>query len=394
MTGTVQPVFLFGVARSGTNLLARALDAHPATTVVRDPLMPLFRAWRNAVAARTAVATRFDPTAPFQDYYFDADGPVLLEAMLEADPGLPIEGLAGLREAVHERAALESGAHAAVFADWRGNTAAELFADALRLMASWSDGASAEADPVVAIKEVWTLEFARPLARAFPEARFLVIHRDPRAVLASLIELARRDPDQAAHTVSYMRHWRKHMAVSHRLAKDPALSGCIAAVRFEDLVARPESEMAAVYQFLNLPVSAVGAPRDRSAWPSNSSFADAGAGVDAGAAARWRTYLSPDVIAAVDYHCGPEMALLGYEPVDPSGDAADGVLRHVQEAHLRPGKWRSDSGDPAADMAWEARRREILDGRRADSDEIRRSFLFEDVFGALAEAAASTRKVS
>ncbi|MEQ9248576.1 MAG: sulfotransferase, partial [Nitratireductor sp.] len=248
---------------------------------------------------------------------------------------------------------------------------------------------------IAAVKEVWTLEFAPALARAFPEARFLIIHRDPRAVLSSLIELADRNPDQAAHTVSYMRHWRKHVAVAHHLFGDPALSYRFASVRFEDLVARPKIELAAIYEFLGLTVSTDLSPAETShTWLSNSSFAGAGAGIDVAASDRWRTYLSPDVIAAVDFHCEPEMRLLGYQPLDMRSEATEGVMRYVQEAHRRPGKWRSDAGDPTADMAWESRRREILNGRRASNAEVRRCFLFEDVLRAVADVPASTQKVS
>ena len=44
-----RPIFVLGLARSGTNLLARILDRHPQVCVALDPLMPVFRALRNAV---------------------------------------------------------------------------------------------------------------------------------------------------------------------------------------------------------------------------------------------------------------------------------------------------------------------------------------------------------
>jgi len=54
----------------------------------------------------------------------------------------------------------------------------------------------------VGMKEVWIIEFLTPLARAYPEARFIVIMRDPRAVIASMQALARSDPSQLAHTIA------------------------------------------------------------------------------------------------------------------------------------------------------------------------------------------------
>jgi hypothetical protein len=102
------PIFIFGIARTGTNLIARMLDAHPQVAIALDPLMPLFKHFRNAVVRRTApaaIASRFDPASSFQDFYGDADGPPLLDLMLAADLDLPLDQdeLAALRQSIAER---------------------------------------------------------------------------------------------------------------------------------------------------------------------------------------------------------------------------------------------------------------------------------------------------
>lgn len=71
------PLFVFGLARTGTNLLAGMLNAHGSVVLELDPLLPFLKASRNAIVqtcAPESVADRFDPLAPFQDYYFDPDG--------------------------------------------------------------------------------------------------------------------------------------------------------------------------------------------------------------------------------------------------------------------------------------------------------------------------------
>lgn len=194
MTATVRPLFIFGVARSGTNLLTHALDAHPYCTIALDPLMPLFKAWRNAIARQQTdrLYRPFDPSSAFQDYYFDADGAALLDAMLGADAGLPLSATTQLQEAVRARAALESPELAAAFSGWSGETVAELFDAALAIIADQARACGKHDLAVAGIKELWTVEFALPLARAFPDARFLIIHRDPRAVVASLVAMMRK----------------------------------------------------------------------------------------------------------------------------------------------------------------------------------------------------------
>ena len=106
-----RPLFVLGIARSGTNLLARMLDRHPQVCVALDPLMPVFRSLRNAVILSTLPAADrkgFTPESPFQDFYFDPAGPAMLDALLDGDAGLPLppDELARLQQAVPERAAL------------------------------------------------------------------------------------------------------------------------------------------------------------------------------------------------------------------------------------------------------------------------------------------------
>lgn len=395
MTLKPRPVFIFGVARSGTNVLARAIDAHPAAAVALDPLMPLFKAWRNAVALRLAdrLVSPFDLIKPFQDYYFDADGPLLLDAMLTADFAIPISADQALRRAVRDRALLESPTLAESFRVWHGSTVLELMCSAFRLIADAQRASGKSRLAVVGIKEVWTPEFARPLAQALPDARFVIIHRDPRAVVASLIALMQADPSQAAHTVSYMRHWRKHVAVAHHLAADPVLADRLMTVRFEDLVSRPKPVMTAVCDFLDVPMNAAMLmPGRNDEWRGNSSFGLMGPGIDAAASTRWRHRLGSDAVATVEYHCAPEMKLAGYDPARDVGILTDAIRKWVSEADRHPGKWRSDSGDVAADLAWEERRWQLLTGKKAKPGEIRRCFLFENFLMTLAVDADRPRQ--
>src|SRR5262245_27135358 len=88
-----EPIFIFGVARSGTNLIARMIDAHSRAAIVLDPLLPFFRSLRNATVQASGdkgLIARFDPSSAMHDYYQSADGPRLLDVMLDATLDLPI----------------------------------------------------------------------------------------------------------------------------------------------------------------------------------------------------------------------------------------------------------------------------------------------------------------
>lgn len=375
-------VFIFGLARSGTNLLARMLDRHPAVAVALDPLMPLFRFLRNAmVAAHAADSTRqrFSPASPFQDYYFDPDGPALLDLMLDAPAELPFSQgeLAELRGKVTARAALESPALGARLEGLAGSSYAGLFRSALDIIAGMKPGAA-----WVGSKEVWALEFVPFLARAFPDARFYFLERDPRAIVASLLAMAERDPTQAAHPPSYLRHWRKQVALVRRFEADAALSGRVRRLSFEQLATAPEEEAQNLCQELGIDYAPEMLRLSADGWMGNSSYPHGGKDVYAETIDRWRQALPESIVQTADYYCGPEMALTPYRTATIPDPAK--VLAYLQEAGAHPGSWRSDSGDLLADFGGEMVRH-VLTGTNDVPDELlaRRCFLFHDTLDAI-----------
>jgi hypothetical protein len=377
-----RPLFIFGLARSGTNLLARMLDRNPAVNVALDPLMPLFRSLRNAMVAAHApdsTRQRFSPASPFQDYYFDPDGAILLDLMLEAPADLPFSQgeLAELRGKVAARAALESPPLGARMEGLAGSSYGSLFRNALGIIAGMKPGAA-----WVGSKEVWALEFLPFLARAFPDARFYVLERDPRAIVASLLGMAERDPTQAAHPPSYLRQWRKQVALVRRFKMDAALSGRVRSLFFEQLATAPQVEARTLCQELGIGYSADMLRLSADGWLGNSSFQHGGQDVYAETIERWRHALPEPLVQVADYFCGPEMALTRYQPASTPDPAT--VLTYLQQAAAQPGSWRSDSGDLLADFGGEMVRQVLTAATEMpNADLARRCFLFHDTFDAI-----------
>jgi hypothetical protein len=397
---TLRPLFVFGIARSGTNLLARMLGAHPAIEIALDPFMPLFKAIRNANIAHDApdeLRRGFDPTLPFQDGYQAPRGYKLLDLLLAADLAAPLApaDLPDLGAAIAARAGLEAPDIAARAGNIGGGTCRDLVASALDIVASCRANAATR---WIGIKEVWVLDFLPALARAFPAARFIAIERDPRAVIASLAALAERDRSQHAHAISYLRHWRKTVVLARRFAADPDLADRFRLVRYEDVAARPTESARGIADFLALPFDPrMLAPAARgngaAAWPGNSSYDDAVPGISDAPIARWRGSLPTATTRAVEFFCAPEMMLAGYPPIsaDPLM-ASDEIAAYVARADADPGSWRSDCGDAAAEMSFEGLRHGLLTRPDAvtDTDLIRRCFLFEPAYRA-ARAMAQER---
>jgi hypothetical protein len=362
------------------------LDQHPAVTIALDPLLPVFRELRNAIVAGSApreVREQFDPNAPFQDYYFAPTGPTLLDCILSASSALPVPtaDLAPLRERVVARAALESPALAERMRALAGADFQSMFEAALDIIASMKPGAT-----WVGTKEVWVLEFVPLLARAFPEARFLAIERDPRAVVASLVAMGDRDPTQRAHPPSYMRHWRKSVALARRYEADPALRTRFRTVSYENLVANAEHEARNLCEELGLTFDPGMLELSARGWVGNSSYAHVDRDVYAGSTERWRTFLAPQIISTTDFLCGPEMALTAYR-AQTTGQPDQRAFAYLQRAGDDPGSWRSDSGDLVLDWGGELLRHALLElSGEVQTELTRRCFLFTQTFAALRRA--------
>lgn len=377
------PVFVTGPARSGTTLVARMLDAHPRVALASDPLFPLLRGAIGAIL-RGAAIPGIDPDGPIQDYHFADERIRALDAVLggsldlELDPAL----LPSLRDAIAARAAHEAPALVPLAGRLVGETWAEAIRSALGLVAEAAGGTPR----AVGTKEVWTIDLLPALGRAFPEARFVVVLRDPRAIVASLERLAASEPDQGAHALSYARHWRKHVALLERFQDDPLLAGRLAVVRYEDLVADPARGAAQLARIAGVSVDeamlAAGGLR------ANSSHGDGPGGIRPELAERWRSAIDPRAQAMVELTCGPELGLWGYRH-HPDAWRFQDVLAYLRELDRAPGSWRSDLGDPELDLVHELRRRSLVVAPGTpEPAQIRRAFLFPEHWRRLRSAAA------
>lgn len=389
-----RPLFVFGLARSGTNLVAGMLNAHRNVKLALDPLMPFFKALRTALLDRRAdraLIERYPTQSAFQDGYFDPLGVELLDEILAGDLNIALARSKGesLAQDISVRAALESPSLAAALAGTRGDTFEKFLRDMLGRLQSLHGAALQWCGS----KEVWTIEFIPTLARALPEARFIVIRRDPRSILASLIAMMRADPSQAAHTISYMRHWRKEAAVADHLVADPALNKRMLIIQYEDLARAPAESGRQICDFLDLPFDPsmlMPVAPDGAVSRGNSSFG-AIDGVSPASIGRWRQTLDAATVRTIECHCGAEMLAEGYMPENPLPVLPDNVVaRVVLEASREPGSWRSDSGNVERELANEARRWAMLRLPRSNlaETEVRTHFLFGSYFEKLQGLAA------
>lgn len=271
------PVFVVGHPRSGTTLLASMLGRHPDFVATPESLFlcqvryQLGAARAKGPGAVTAAAMR----GPLQ--YMIADGDAFT---------------ARLRAAAGDGSVDERTLFAALLEDYRAAHGAARVVEKTPLHVRHMDELSA-----------W-----------FPDCRIVWIVRDGRACIRSLQKVAWASSDAPR----LARQWVRNMALGAALA--PAAGPRLMTVRYEALIADPETELARLCAHLGVepaPGMAETARGTTVIKPTETSWkGKVTTPIDASRAEAWRHELSPEDLARVGPIMNDTLARLGY-PTDP-----------------------------------------------------------------------------
>lgn len=393
------PFFGTGLARSGGGLYSMCLSTHPQMMVACCPNIELFRSYRNAMIRdlnNPSLSAACPPESPLQDWYGTEERLDLLYFLLESaqlDLRFDEAEWPSFLETSRRRGELETRDLAENYHMMKGKTYRDLFDNLLQIITDTRDCGNRK---WIGFHETWVLDFFPLLARSFPYARFLIMFRDPRAIVYSMINIKNIDPLQVAQVLSYIRHWRKYAALALRYANDPQFADRLHITAHDLVLTRPHQTLAEIchsYQldldsrmldtgnFFNYATGEI--------WSGNSSFEDKTEGISAHRALRWRDKLDPTVLAAIEYLCGPDLKLVGYptftDYADPAKDADGAVTEFLLKDLSGYTNWCTNLDDPLQDLGLEAMRRQLLRLSKPITDLalVRRTFLFEETYQAL-----------
>lgn len=269
----LDPILVYGAPRSGTTYLRQILDAHPEVTLTNE--VRLFTWLHESVAVQ-----------PHDDR-------VVFEQRADF--------IAHLQRRVPE-------------------VVRSFYSRQGRMTRWWGDKNPHYAqDPAI----------LRTVATLFPQARFVHIHRDPRAVLGSLLQKRHDDgrpwiSSEDAHML-IVAHVQNALAFGRELGDSRVYS-----LRYEDLVRDDVGEARRLFGWLGIPwvepvedlcrAQATG----RTAFSAPTSDLRR-AGVTAEAIAQWRKVIPPNRLRDSLQYLAPVLLELGYEDA-ASLDAANRAL--------------------------------------------------------------------
>jgi hypothetical protein len=163
---------------------------------------------------------------------------------------------------------------------------------------------------------LWHVE---TLLEWFPQGRVIHMVRDPRAVYVSEVRRRRDRPKkpyswimwipkalQAVLLVQTTLVWRAAERRHRHLAQE--LGGRYTAVRFEDLVEHPDSELPRIFRFLGVDLP----PNVTEVSVVSQGFRLGDAGLDSGAATRWREQIHPFAQGWLRFFLRGPMGRFGY----------------------------------------------------------------------------------
>jgi hypothetical protein len=382
-------LFVTGMIRSGTTLLGFMLDAHPEVTIAQDPYMPFYKSLRNAAVqsyGNQALRQSFDQNQPFSDGYFSHQEIQILDILYNLDLDIPFDYSERyvLHEQLASRMSHESPDLIEYLPNIHGNTYKEWLLSGFNAIAD-SRGTSTW----IGTKEVWSIDFVTSIARSFPQSKFILIIRDPRAIIASIVASRTKYPDQVAHTLSVIRHWRKQVASAILVKK--YLKNHFWILRYEDLINQPENHARLICDFLQLDFSEdminpsmFRYAHNNQPWRGNSSFLEDQSFFDQRSSTRWRYHLPKEVWQSIEFLSQHDMRICDYtcdftnsiDQMDPE------TLFYLYNESLANFNWRSDFRDIQQDIGYELFRQFLCknDCHYLDHETLRKSFLYLDVY--------------
>jgi len=241
-------------------------------------------------------------------------------------------------------------------------------------------------------KDLWIVEFYTLLAKAFPEAKFIIIIRDPRGATSSIIKRREKAPKDVPLLYSFARSWRKHVAFTKTFMKNSLFKNRLFVFRYEDFVRSPEEKTRDVCKFLNieydpsmLDVSNF-RPISGNVWSGWSNFDVPSKSIYTDSVELWKNCLNKGIIEFIEFVCEPEMKLFNYVPEKYRGGFPSAeIMRILREDDRTCQGWRGIHLDWDIEHSHELFRKQAikLPKELLTHDMITRYFLFEDVYDEL-----------
>ncbi|MEQ7125189.1 sulfotransferase [Actinopolymorpha sp. B11F2] len=290
------PVFIVGEARSGTTILYRSLQKHPAFRPRSENL------WESKIMVHVDNAASFGPREPGTMYGHMAHDDDRYQAFLTSIA--PLRPLLAAGEAALRRVPARHRSRI-----WTAS------GHPLVVRSYFHHVRTARGVKRVLEKTPSHVNYVHRLLRCYPKARLIYIHRHPVDVYTSYVRRARVDPVAARWAAlkptAFAQRWARNTTLA--LAAAAEVPASFLMVRYEQFTAAPDETMRGICDFIGEPFD-LEIVREPNPDLARRRAAPHLFGEITTKTKEWRDYVTPLDAAALQQRLAPVMDRLSYQP--------------------------------------------------------------------------------
>ncbi len=267
-------LFVFGMYRSGTTVVARSLAGESRIAFASDPIRPFFNFYRTKLQFYNKLSLQENSSRPLGDYFNDKKDYVNHLIKSNFSEKISITDLHLIRDKVIKQASVYSPKLIDNLINLKKNISFNYSNELQNYLSSILRSYGNSDTCLIGLKEVWTIEMSFPILNMIgSKAKILVVLRDPLDIVASSIK------GSANYSIlSLSRQWRKQI-VFYNLLKF-MFPNQVEVINYEDFCLNPrlnlknKIEKLTNHKSIFFSEKLVPTDDDGNVWIKNSSYFD------------------------------------------------------------------------------------------------------------------------
>lgn len=348
--------YIFGASlpRSGTKLYTHALNANQKILIASNPNVELFRFLKKDYSRRFKIKKKlknFKINFMLDDYYGSYEKLNLLKYILNSNLNIRFsENLKEFQNKSFIRSKLEAGDLSEYMRKISGSTYKEIFENQINIIKKRVKNTR----DWLGFSESWAIEFFPAIARSFPNAKFLVNLRDPRATIYANQNITKKY--RRAQILSYSRHFRKQVALISYYLKSKLLKNKIHVFCYESLVFNPKKTVKKICDFLGTKFVSKSVEfknfysfQTKKKWHGDSHTKIKIYNFDKARTYFWKKKINNDTLKYIEFLCYHEIKVCGYKLFFDLNKllikSKNKIKLSIKNDLQKKVSWRSDSGN-------------------------------------------------
>ena len=382
-------LFAASLPRSGTKLYTYALSVNPKILIAPNPNIELFRFLKkeyNKLIKTKNNFKNFETSYMLEDYYGNNNSKKLnlLKFILNSNLNIKFnDDFKQFRQKSFERSKLEIRDLSKYMKKISGSNYKDILKKQIQIINKRKKNPS----EWQGFSESWIIEFFPAILRSFPNAKFLVNIRDPRAVIYANQNIPNKT--RIAQILSYSRHFRKQIALTSYFLKSKMFKNKIHVFSYESLIYDPKKTIRKICNFLNVNFDKRSTDykniydfQNKGKFDGDSTSLKKLFNFDKERTYHWKRKIDSNILKYIEFLCYHELKACGYKLFFNLENLIKENKKKIEKLFVndlsRKVKWRSDSSNINDEIEFEFTRHSK--NRIKDKKDIQKYFLTKEFY--------------